>query len=492
MSRRGVIGFALVALVAVAATTAVWAAHAHAVRTSAIALSPGADRVIGPETPLLVSYAGDGDVRIEIDGADWSERFTQTPDGYELRDHGLGEGEHAITVDLAEDGPFGGTALTEGRFAVDATEPTLVIDGRPRWSTETTLRGRTEPTGSIEVRWDGGTDRVTAADDGSFEIAPAVPVGDTATEIVARDAAGNETVLPRQIRFDPNPPAIDLGTIDEWIRDDDRPDLAVALEEVGPTQITARLDGDIVKTTREGGTVRLATGQLAQGEHTLEIAVRDGAGNTSSETTTFGVDTTDRLTNDLTLMPGARGRDVARLTKRLRLEGVYTGKARWVYDDTVEQAVRAFQRKNDLPVDGIARPALLERTAGRIVVDQSDYTLTLFIDGRRIKQYPIAVGTASYPTPNGVWSVVNMARNPTWIPPNSPWAAGLEPVPPGSSNPLGTRWIGTSAPLIGIHGTPQSWSIGSRASHGCIRMYISDVEELYEQVTVGMPVEIRA
>lgn len=492
MSRRGVIGLAVVALVAVAATTAVWAVRAHTVRASAVALSPGADRVIGPETPLLVSYAGDGDVRIAIDGADWSDRFTRTADGFELRDHGLGEGPHAIAVDLVEDGPFGGTAVTQSTFLVDARAPSLAIDSRPKWSTESDLGGRTEAGATVEIRWEGGNDRVMADENGAFTITPAVPEGETAVQVIARDAAGNETVVERPIRFDPTPPAIDLGEIGDWIRDDDHPELSFALDDSGPTRIDARLNGEAVKTDRAGGTVRLATGQLAQGEHTLEIAVRDAAGNESTETTTFGVDTTDRLTNDLTLRPGARGRDVARLTKRLRLEGVYTGKASWIYDDKVEQAVRAFQRENDIPVDGIARPALLERTAGRIVVDQSAYTLTLFLDGRRVKQYPIAVGMSSYPTPNGLWSVTNMARNPTWIPPNSPWAAGLEPVPPGSSNPLGTRWIGTSAPLIGIHGTPQPWSIGTRASHGCIRMHIADVEDLFEQVTVGMPVEIRA
>ena len=86
--------------------------------------------------------------------------------------------------------------------------------------------------------------------------------------------------------------------------------------------------------------------------------------------------------------------------------------------------------------------------------------------------------------------VTEKVANPTWIPPNSPWAAGLEPVPPGASNPLGTRWIGTSAPLIGIHGTPQDWSIGSAASHGCIRMDPKDVIALYPKVPTGTPVYI--
>ena len=110
---------------------------------------------------------------------------------------------------------------------------------------------------------------------------------------------------------------------------------------------------------------------------------------------------------------------------------------------------------------------------------------------KRIRSYPIAIGQSAYPTPTGNYSVVNKQVNPTWFPPDSPWAAGLGPVPPGPGNPLGTRWIGTSAPGIGMHGTPNSSSIGSMASHGCIRMYISDDENLYPRVEVGTRVFIR-
>ena len=125
-----------------------------------------------------------------------------------------------------------------------------------------------------------------------------------------------------------------------------------------------------------------------------------------------------------------------------------------------------------------------------VIVDQSSFHLTYWKAGRRIT-FPIAVGSPEHPTPNGDFHVIEKQRNPTWFPPDSPWAAGLGPIPPGVSNPLGTRWIGTSAPAIGMHGTPQSYSIGSRASHGCIRMYIHDAERLYELVDIGTPVFIR-
>jgi lipoprotein-anchoring transpeptidase ErfK/SrfK len=171
---------------------------------------------------------------------------------------------------------------------------------------------------------------------------------------------------------------------------------------------------------------------------------------------------------------------------------MWKGKLSWEYNAKVERAVRAYQRQENLPVDGIARPALISATGDKIVVILSKFVLNLYLDGKFAKQYPIAVGMSAYPTPTGSFVVTEKIENPTWTPPNSPWAAGLEPVPPGATNPLGTRWIGTSAPLVGIHGTPQDWSIGSAASHGCVRMHIPDVEELFTDVAVGMPVEIKS
>jgi lipoprotein-anchoring transpeptidase ErfK/SrfK len=125
-----------------------------------------------------------------------------------------------------------------------------------------------------------------------------------------------------------------------------------------------------------------------------------------------------------------------------------------------------------------------------VVIDRGNFRLTWY-KGKKKRSFPVAVGQPAYPTPTGNYSVIEKQVNPTWFPPSSPWAAGLGPVPPGVNNPLGTRWIGTSAPGIGMHGTPMSGSIGTRASHGCIRMYISDVERLYPLVDIGTPVFIR-
>jgi len=127
-----------------------------------------------------------------------------------------------------------------------------------------------------------------------------------------------------------------------------------------------------------------------------------------------------------------------------------------------------------------------------IVIMRDSKRLLLFDDVRLVRWFPVATGQASYPTPLGQYEVVNMQRNPWWYPPPSPWAKSSDPVPPGPGNPLGTRWIGISAPYVGIHGTPDAASIGYSASHGCIRMKIPDAEWLFTRVDLGTPVFIIA
>ena len=101
-----------------------------------------------------------------------------------------------------------------------------------------------------------------------------------------------------------------------------------------------------------------------------------------------------------------------------------------------------------------------------------------------------ATGQPAYPTPAGRFQIVVKWVNPWWYPPASPWAAGESPTPPGPGNPLVTRWMGLSAPGVGIHGTPQPQSIGYSLSHGCIRMLIPQAEWLFDHVTVGTTVFI--
>jgi lipoprotein-anchoring transpeptidase ErfK/SrfK len=126
-----------------------------------------------------------------------------------------------------------------------------------------------------------------------------------------------------------------------------------------------------------------------------------------------------------------------------------------------------------------------------IVIHRGSNRLVLFNGERYRRSFAVATGQPIYPTPLGHYAIVIKEMNPWWYPPTQDaWAKGLKPVPPGPGNPLGTRWMGLSAPGVGIHGTNEPWSIGHSESHGCIRMQVADAEWLYPHVRVGTPVFI--
>jgi lipoprotein-anchoring transpeptidase ErfK/SrfK len=139
------------------------------------------------------------------------------------------------------------------------------------------------------------------------------------------------------------------------------------------------------------------------------------------------------------------------------------------------------------------RPAVSARSLGPVIlINRSLNKLTLYRPDNGVwRVFPVATGQAIYPTPAGRFTIVVKWVNPTWYPPTQDaWAQGLSPVPPGPDNPLGTRWMGLSAPGIGIHGTDEPSSIGYSASHGCIRMQVADSEWLFERVKIGTTVFI--
>ena len=137
------------------------------------------------------------------------------------------------------------------------------------------------------------------------------------------------------------------------------------------------------------------------------------------------------------------------------------------------------------------QPAVTPASFGPvIVIRRGSNRLYLHKGARPWRVFGVATGQSRYPTPLGRWHVVVKWRNPWWYPPNSDWARGEKPIPPGPGNPLGTRWMGLSASGVGIHGTPDDASIGYSASHGCIRMHISDAEWLFNHVTIGTTVFI--
>jgi lipoprotein-anchoring transpeptidase ErfK/SrfK len=126
-----------------------------------------------------------------------------------------------------------------------------------------------------------------------------------------------------------------------------------------------------------------------------------------------------------------------------------------------------------------------------ITIDRSSFTLRLFKKLKLAKKYTIAVGQVGYDTPSGLYHLQTKEVNPTWHVPESDWAGELagQDIPPGPGNPLVARWMGI-IDGAGIHGTDESGSLGSAASHGCIRMAVPDVIELFDKVEVGDPVYI--
>jgi lipoprotein-anchoring transpeptidase ErfK/SrfK len=153
-------------------------------------------------------------------------------------------------------------------------------------------------------------------------------------------------------------------------------------------------------------------------------------------------------------------------------------------------ALRTHARTVRIRSSAIVPSVTRARFGPIIVIRRESKRLNLFRGMRLWKALGVATGQSEYPTPIGRFSIVTMQRHPWWYPPSSDWAKGEKPVPPGPGNPLGTRWMGLSAPGVGIHGTPDPASIGYSASHGCIRMRIPEAEWLFSHVRVGTPVYI--
>jgi len=165
--------------------------------------------------------------------------------------------------------------------------------------------------------------------------------------------------------------------------------------------------------------------------------------------------------------------------------------------DRLESAVQSPHRRTvALPVETLKPEVTTADLAAQyptyLTVDRSNFELTLWQELERVKTYTVAIGAVGFDTPVGTYNIQNMAVDPAWNVPDSNWAGDLAGtvVPGGTSeNPLKERWMGIYDGA-GIHGTDDVASLGSRASHGCVRMAIPDVIELYDQVDVGTPIYI--
>jgi len=258
-------------------------------------------------------------------------------------------------------------------------------------------------------------------------------------------------------------------------------------------QIRADIDGMIdaaLRASQSGGfptrVWRYTTGGSVDREIAPHItysskAIDEFVDNIASDVNTPAQDATISPTpSSLNTVPGSDG--VSLLTDRLRTQ--LRGAIESPHNRTVKAPVQKLEP--DVTTDELAQEYPVY-----ITIDRAAFQLRLWRDLELAKTYTIAVGAAGYETSTGVYNVESKQVNPTWYVPDAAWAGDLagEVVPPGPDNPLQARWMGFFDGA-GIHGTSDVGSLGSAASHGCIRMSVPDVIELYDQVPLGTPIYI--
>jgi hypothetical protein len=154
-------------------------------------------------------------------------------------------------------------------------------------------------------------------------------------------------------------------------------------------------------------------------------------------------------------------------------------------------AIRNNKKQVGLKVTLIKPKKTRENWGKTITVVRSERQMWLWKGPKLEVTYPVAVGTPGYPTPLGDWKIVDKVMNPVWHNPHAPWSMGMpETLGPSASAPLGTRALYLDAPGIRFHGTSNTGSVGTAASHGCMRMVRDDIEALFPLVPIGTPVYI--
>jgi hypothetical protein len=256
------------------------------------------------------------------------------------------------------------------------------------------------------------------------------------------------------------------------------------------------IDGSIsqaIQRSREGNilarTARNVQGKRIDEDIKLDIAYNHRAINRMVKRISTKIDrpardaTLDLEQGDINPTPSATGLSVraAKLRRQLRRSLLSVDGSR-----SVKVQTKMVEPK-------VTSKDLADKYPAVVIVRRGAFQLSLYKHLKLAKTYGIAVGRVGLETPAGLYHVQNKAVNPAWTMPNSSWVAPKDRgkvIPGGTAeNPLKARWLGIYAGA-GIHGTDDSGSIGSAASHGCIRMRIPDVEELYPQVPVNAPVYI--
>jgi lipoprotein-anchoring transpeptidase ErfK/SrfK len=528
-SRRGGLVTLVVAAVAFLAAAA-FAVYQLVQRPEVAQPLPAPGSAISESRPTI-SFAVDGsdrlgELRVMLDGRDVTARARGEDGTVSLRPPAdLADGPHSVQVSFSSGNVFARSVQRSWDFDVDTAAPKLAVASpkqralRARRAVK--FEGTAEADSLVTIAYEGGEAQATAAPDGAWTAIARLPEGPVTTTVTAVDRAGNSTERARRVIVDTTAPQLALTSPGKGqkLTETDEPLVYGTVRRDDPKVLTftAKVNGRTVATARgaeaasaddaeyaeaAGGTAptleldgrrfAMAVGTLPQGRSTIAVSVEDRAGNVARSKRVVRVDSTEEF-GPANIGAGARGADVVDLQRRLREAKVYPKKAKLtgVVDKATLRSIRRYQKRYDMPVTGVVDERTRTAMVGRLVASLSQRKVRLIRNGKVWKTYPIAIGQPAFPTPTGDYEINDKQVDPTWYPPDSPWAAELSSIPPGPGNPLGTRWIGTTAPAIGFHGTYARYSVGTPASHGCMRMYIEDVEELYDQVTIGMKVSIR-
>jgi peptidoglycan hydrolase-like protein with peptidoglycan-binding domain len=446
-------------------------------------------------TVKVVGYQSLRNVSVRLDGRYVTSTVTATGERLSLVAM-LANGTHNLSFTADSGQIFSRHFDTKWQMTVAATtrkvdvgefDTTLLISSSPA-----TFAGTVAPNATVTLASGAVTATVTADAAGAYSISAALPDGSATITLTATDAGGAQTTESLVALVDTQAPQLTVAPIAESLSSS-KLTVAVNAADVAATPtLGAKLNGKAVTVSGAASAAWIQLKGLPQGISTLVVTAVDKAGHVTANRQRFLVDSTEKF-GAAFMIPGARGKDVTILQRCMALIGAYKGKPTGVFDDATVAALRSVQKRYGLPVTGLVAGGELLSLGRHIVVDLSERHLYYYRYDRLVKRYPVAVGQPRYPTPTGTYRIIQMTKNPTWLPPNSDWAKNATPAPPGANNPLGTRWMGTSASGIGIHGVPASEnsSIGTYASHGCIRMFNWDAVQLFSRVVIGTPVIIQ-
>jgi lipoprotein-anchoring transpeptidase ErfK/SrfK len=315
------------------------------------------------------------------------------------------------------------------------------------------------------------------------QIAPGVEVG--GVDVGGRDADSARKIIKNQVVAPLKQPVVVSYDGKEYT--------------LGSKRLHERADIDgmvqeAIDRSRQGTIIDRVSRYASGGD--VDVNLEPRVGYDKSAVKNFVNEVADRIDQepvDATIIP-AEGGD------KLRPQSGQPGQAvdRAQMTDMINEAARSPGR--DQSVEAVVRttkPDISKKDLAKaypryITIDRSTFTLRFFHHLRLKKEYTVAVGQQGLETPAGLYHIQDKQVDPSWHVPNSDWAGDLagQVIPPGPADPLKARWMGIFDGA-GIHGTDETSSLGHAFSHGCVRMSIPDVEDLYDRVQVGDPVYIQ-